>query len=140
MLGLPFGVAGDSVTVNYPVFFLALAVLIFVIGVIIYLPSNISKYALLMGTIIGWVTYSGLFGNTVSSVSSAQWMLFPLGKSDQISISIVLTAILAGILNTSNTFGAMRGTDVFYPHSLPTKSLYRRSFIMSGLVTMLSLR
>ncbi|WP_042849036.1 uracil/xanthine transporter [Providencia rettgeri] len=138
MLGLPFGVAGDSVTVNYPVFFLALAVLIFVIGVIIYLPSNISKYALLMGTIIGWVTYSGLFGNTVSSVSSAQWMLFPLGKSDQISISIVLTAILAGILNTSNTFGAMRGTDVFYPHSLPTKSLYRRSFIMSGLVTMLS--
>ncbi|MCD2529419.1 uracil/xanthine transporter [Providencia huaxiensis] len=138
MLGLPFGVGGENITVNYPVFFLALAVLIFVIGMIIYLPMSISKYALLIGTIIGWVAYSGLFGSAISSVSSGEWMLFPLGRSDEVNMSIVLTAILAGILNTSNTFGAMRGTDVFYPDSLPTKSLYRRSFMMSGFVTILA--
>ncbi len=138
MLGLPFGVGGENITVNYPVFFLALAVLIFVIGMIIYLPMSISKYALLIGTIIGWVAYSGLFGSAISPVSSGEWMLFPLGRSDEVNMSIVLTAILAGILNTSNTFGAMRGTDVFYPDSLPTKSLYRRSFMMSGFVTILA--
>lgn len=138
MLGLPFGVGSENITVNYPVFFLALAVLIFVIAMIIYLPMSISKYALLIGTITGWLAYSGLFGSTISPVSSGQWVLFPLGRSDEINISIVLTAILAGILNTSNTFGAMRGTDVFYPNSLPVKSLYRRSFMMSGVVTILA--
>ncbi|MEY0673996.1 uracil/xanthine transporter [Providencia rettgeri] len=138
MLGLPFGVGSENITVNYPVFFLALAVLIFVIAMIIYLPMSISKYALLIGTITGWLAYSGLFGSTISPVSSGQWVLFPLGRSDEINISIALTAILAGILNTSNTFGAMRGTDVFYPNSLPVKSLYRRSFMMSGVVTILA--
>ncbi len=63
---------------------------------IIYLPMSISKYALLIGTITGWLAYSGLFGSTVSPVSSGQWVLFPLGRSDEINISIVLTAILAG--------------------------------------------
>lgn len=138
MLGLPFGVGGAEVAVNYPVFFLALAVLALVIGIIIYLPASISKYALLIGTITGWMAYSAFFGSSVLPVSPSSWGLFPLGKSDEISVSIILTAILAGILNTSNTFGAMRGTDVFYPNSLPTKSLYRRSFIMSGFVTVLA--
>lgn len=138
MLGLPFSAGGAEASVNYPVFFLALAILVLVIGIIIYLPAGISKYALLIGTIVGWVMYSVVFGSAVSSVSSSEWMLFPLGKSDELSISIVLTAIFAGILNTSNTFGAMRGTDVFYPNSLPIKSLYRRSFIISGLVTLIS--
>ncbi|WP_273840098.1 MULTISPECIES: uracil/xanthine transporter [Providencia] len=138
MLGLPFGVGGAEVVVNYPVFFLALAVLTLVIGIIIYLPASISKYALLIGTIIGWVVYSILFGSSTLPVSSSSWMLFPLGKSDEISVSIILTAIFAGILNTSNTFGAMRGTDVFYQNTQPTKSLYRRSFVMSGIVTVLA--
>lgn len=138
MLGLPFGVGGAEVSVNYPVFFLALAVLALVIGIIIYLPASISKYALLIGTIIGWAVYSTLFGSSSLPVSSSSWALFPLGKSDEISVSIILTAIFAGILNTSNTFGAMRGTDVFYPNSQPTKSLYRRSFVMSGFVTVLA--
>lgn len=54
MLGLPFGVSDPSVTVNYPVFFLAFAVLIFVIAMIVFLPPSISKYALLCGTVLGW--------------------------------------------------------------------------------------
>lgn len=138
MLGLPFGAGAENVTVNYPVFFLALAVLVFVIGMIIYLPASISKYALLFGTIIGWVAYSLLFNQTIAQTPAVEWTLFPLGKSADISVSIIVTAILAGILNTSNTFGAMRGTDQFYTDSLPTKSLYRRSFVMSGIVTIFS--
>ncbi len=138
MLGLPFGVSSGDVTVNYSVFFLAVAVLFFVIGMIVYLPASISKYALLCGTIVGWGAYSLLFESKISAISSAEWILFPLGKSDDINISIIITAILAGILNTSNTFGAMRGTEVFYPNTMPTKWLYRRSFMMSGFVTMLA--
>ena len=138
MLGLPFGIHVGEVTVNYPVFFLAVAVLVFVIGMVISLPVYISKYALLCGTVIGWIAYSFLFGHDVSVISSAPWSLFPLGKSDEISMSIIITAILAGILNTSNTFGAIKGTDIFYPNPLSAKALYRRSFVMSGFVTILA--
>lgn len=81
MLGLPFGVSDPSVTVNYPVFFLALAVLIFVIAMIVFLPPSISKYALLCGTVLGWGAYSLLFHGQISTVSEAKWLLFPDRKS-----------------------------------------------------------
>lgn len=138
MLGLPFGVSDPSVTVNYPVFFLAFAVLIFVIAMIVFLPPSISKYALLCGTVLGWGAYSLLFHGQISTVSEAKWLLFPLGRADDIQPSIVITAILAGILNTSNTFGAIRGSDVFYPQKESTKSIYRRSFVTSGVLTLFS--
>ncbi|MEX6175709.1 solute carrier family 23 protein [Providencia hangzhouensis] len=63
---------------------------------------------------------------------------FPLGKSDEINISIVLTAILRWNIKHIQYVWSERGTDVFYPNSLPVKSLYRRSFMMSGVVTILA--
>lgn len=136
MLGLPFGVTNATAIVNYPTFFLAFAVLVLVIGMIVFLPSSISKYALLCGTIIGWIAYSLLFGSQISEVLEAKWQIFPLGRADDIQMSIVVTAIFAGILNTSNTFGAIRGSDVFYQSSQRTKSIYRRSFVTSGVLTL----
>ncbi|MBG5921331.1 uracil/xanthine transporter [Providencia stuartii] len=138
MLGLPFGVIDTNVEVNYPVFFLAFAVLILVIAMIVFLPASMSQYALLCGTIIGWIAYSLLFDGKISAISEVKWELFPFGRADEVQPSIVITAILAGILNTSNTFGAIRGSDVFYQQKGLTKSIYRRSFVASGVLTLFS--
>lgn len=139
MLGLPFGISTIATSVNYPVFFLACAIMIAMIAAILYLPARISQYSLLFATILGWIIYSILFTPPQSTVlndsSSITWMLFPLGQSEEINLSIVITAILVGILNTSNTFGAMRGTDIFYTDKLNVKSRYRRSFMTSGFMT-----
>ena len=61
MLGLPFGIMPPDATVNYPVFFLALATLILVLGVIVYAPVSVAKYALLIGVLLGWGAYVLLF-------------------------------------------------------------------------------
>lgn len=135
MLGLPFGVSTSIVSVNYPVFFLACAVLLVFIAIVAYLPTKISRYALLLCTISGWMAYVILFDHPFNAVNQTHWHLFPLGRSNDISMSIVLTAIIVGLLNTSNTFGAIRGTDVFYPEAQSGKALYKRSFITSGAMT-----
>ena len=46
----------------------------------------------------------------------------------------MITAVLTGLVNISNTFGAIRGTDVFYP-AADEQVIYRRSFIVSGAMT-----
>lgn len=139
MLGLSFGMTTLTAHVNYPVFFLACSIMLAMIAAILYLPARISQYSLLLGTVVGWILYAILFtpphSTTVSDSSSITWMLFPLGKAEEINFSIVITAILVGILNTSNTFGAMRGTDGFYTDKLSVKSRYKRSFIISGVMT-----
>lgn len=42
-----------------------------------------------------------------------------------------------GIVNVSNTFGAIRGTDDLYTERTGEGDIYRRSFITTGLFTML---
>jgi len=52
---------------------------------------------------------------------------------------VIITCILTGLLNISNTFGAIRSTDVFYMDKLQENNvLFRRSFIVTGSVTLLT--
>ncbi|STW08800.1 Xanthine-uracil permease [Klebsiella grimontii] len=41
-------------------------------------------------------------------------------------------------MNITNTYGAIRGTDVFYPQQGASNSRYRRSFIISGLMALIT--
>ncbi|CSF48549.1 putative uracil/xanthine transporter [Shigella sonnei] len=42
------------------------------------------------------------------------------------------TAVITGLVNISNTYGAIRGTDVFYPQQGAGNTRYRRSFVATG--------
>src|SRR5699024_10569493 len=59
--------------------------------------------------------------------------LFPFGKITW-DTGVVLTAVLAGLLNTSNTFGALKGTDEMLQKTT-TKGDYRKSFTVTGVAT-----
>ncbi len=60
---------------------------------------------------------------------SFNWQWFPLGSGGALSPGIILTAVITGLVNISNTYGAIRGTDVFYPQQGAGNTRYRRSFV-----------
>ncbi|WP_333892505.1 uracil/xanthine transporter [Atlantibacter subterraneus] len=134
MLGLPFGVVTGSISIKWLPFTLALAVVMLIIAIIVFTPRRIAKFAILIGTLIGWLFYKLWFVSPELLSTAAPWHWFPLGAPENIKPGIVITAVLTGLVNISNTFGAIRGTDVFYP-AADEQVIYRRSFIVSGAMT-----
>lgn len=53
------------------------------------------------------------FPSSHSLSGELHWQWFPLGSGGALSPGIILTAVITGLVNISNTYGAIRGTDVF---------------------------
>ncbi|EFJ5055240.1 hypothetical protein A5T62_004351 [Escherichia coli] len=54
------------------------------------------------------------------------------------AVLVILTAVITGLVNISNTYGAIRGTDVFYPQQGAGNTRYRRSFVATGFMTLIT--
>jgi len=135
MLRIPFGDAEEGATINLPVASLAIFIALLVIIISIKSPAKVRSYALLIGIILGWILYTVIFG-TESNLAkeAAPFTLFPLGTLTW-DTGVVLTAVMAGLLNTSNTFGALKGTDDIVGKTT-TKKDYTTTFSFTGLATM----
>lgn len=135
MLGIPFGQAAETATINLPIAALAIFIALLVIVISIKSPANIRSYALLIGIVVGWILFVLFFGaGTVATDSNVKSIpLFPFGSITW-DTGVVLTTVLAGLLNTSNTFGALKGTDDMLEKQTTNKD-YRASFTMTGAAT-----
>lgn len=135
MLGIPFGNEAESATIDLSISLLSVIIAILVIVVSIKAPPYIRRYALLIGIIIGWVAFNLTFGSqaTNEQTTTTGVELFPLGKP-AFDVGVIITAVIAGLLNTANTFGALKGTDSMYQEET-TKGQYRRSFTITGIFT-----
>src|SRR5699024_10845259 len=103
MLGIPFGSGADEATVDIPVSALDIFIVLLVIVISIKSPAKIKSYALLIGIILGWILYTVIFGVESNIAGEAvPFSFFPLGSLTW-DTGVVLTAVLAGLLNTSNT-------------------------------------
>lgn len=137
MLGIPFGAQTGTSQIDIPVFLLSSFVAVFVIMVSMKASPAISKYSLLIGIIVGWFLYVLLFETEGIDVTGKMDMgLFPLG-TPSFDLGIILTVVIAGLINISNTFGALKGTEEIYK-SMTTKVQYRLSFTISGLFTIIA--
>lgn len=139
MLGIPFSEGEEASTIDIPVFILSCLVVLLIIVINIKGSARMSKYSLLIGIIVGWIVYELIFKSsrgTMNMGSEPNVEFFLLGEL-AFDISIIVTAVIAGLLNLSNTFGALKGTDELY-HSKTTSRQYRRSFTISGVFTMIS--
>lgn len=105
---------------------------------IIFLPQRFARYGLLVGTITGWLLWYFCFPSSHSLSGELHWQWFPLGSGGALSPGIILTAVITGLVNISNTYGAIRGTDVFYPQQGAGNTRYRRSFVATGFMTLLT--
>ncbi len=137
MLQIPFGNIDESqVVINLPIATLSIFIALVVIIISIKSPPQIRSYALLIGIIFGWILFVLLFpneGSTMQDSSSKVNKLFPLGAPVW-NTGIVITVVIASLLNTSNTFGALKGTDVLF-NKTTTKRDYVTSFSITGIAT-----
>jgi xanthine/uracil permease len=139
MLGIPFSVGGSPAHIDIPVFLLSAMVVLLTIFLSVKGGNGIGRYSLLIGIIAGWIAYEAVFKSTGEAVimsSESTMGLFLLGDLS-FDIGIIITAVVAGMLNLSNTFGALKGTDEIYK-SETTNEQYRRSFTISGAFTIIS--
>lgn len=134
MLGIPFGSAAEHAAINLPVAGLAIVIALLVIVISIKSPASVRSYALLIGIIVGWIVYTVLFGvEGNSSGNLGRMKLFPFGYLTW-DTGVVVTAVLAGLLNISNTFGSLKGTDEMLQVTTTNKD-YVSSFSITGLAT-----
>ncbi|XNN29499.1 solute carrier family 23 protein [Escherichia coli] len=100
--------------------------------------ATFCRYGLLVGTITGWLLWYFCFPSSHSLSGELHWQWFPLGSGGALSPGIILTAVITGLVNISNTYGAIRGTDVFYPQQGAGNTRYRRSFVATGFMTLIT--
>jgi xanthine/uracil permease len=139
MLGIPFSAEEAPAQIDIPIFLLSCMVVLLTIFLSVKGRKSISQYSLLIGIIAGWIAYEGIFksvGEAVNISGEPAVGMFLLGELS-FDIGIIITAVVAGMLNLSNTFGALKGTDELYK-SETTNWQYRRSFTISGAFTIIS--
>lgn len=134
MLGIPFGTQKADIAIDLPVAGLAIIIALFVMVLSIKTPLQIRSYSLLIGIVAGWILFVVFFGaEKPVTANIAPLSVFPLGHL-QWNTGIVLTAMLAGLLNISNTYGALKGTETMLGKET-TRRDYKTSFSYTGLAT-----
>ncbi|VFS94313.1 Putative purine permease ybbY [Raoultella planticola] len=120
MLGLPFSSTQANVGIQLAPFSLALAVMMLVLGMIIFLPDGIARYALLFGTLVGWAGWYLLFSHSA--------------RHDGIrpdSLAVVSTWLRRGTTSRHYFDGAAGGAGEYYEY-LRRYSRYRRFLSRTG--------
>lgn len=140
MLGIPMGNPPDDAKIKLSVAALTFTIAAIMIIINMKAPKQVSKYTLLGGIVVGWAAYVLLFGpeHTVKPDASFQFKLFYLGKPAW-NIGIIAMAIITGLMNLANTFGALKGTETKNLYDEKTsKKQYNRSLTISGGFTAIS--
>ncbi|APH04883.1 uracil/xanthine transporter [Bacillus weihaiensis] len=99
----------------------------------------VQNLALLIGLIIGWLSYKLIFPQSITPPSAPNpsvFHVFPWGEP-VLEWGIVMTVILTGLLNTTNTVASLKGAEDIYEQKASSKQ-YRDSFILSGFFTFIS--
>lgn len=138
MLGIPMGNTPDHVSIQGNIALLSIIMMLLMVIVNVTLPNKISKYSLLIGIVIGWAAFAIFLGEeeTVKESASLTFDFFLLGKPE-FNVGIIIVAVVTGILNLANTFGALKGTEDLYD-SETSKKQFSASLIISGIFTGIS--
>ncbi|NOU94640.1 uracil/xanthine transporter [Paenibacillus sp. LMG 31456] len=98
----------------------------------------VSNFALLLGIVFGWIGYALIFPSSGSPqvLTDTPMVLFPWGPP-RLDFGIALTSFIVGFINMSNTVTALTAAEKLYGQKT-TQKQYRRSFLITGLFTMLS--
>lgn len=138
MLGIPMGNASDHAHIDLNISLISFIMMLLIILVNVVMPSKISKYSLLIGIVVGWGVYSIFLGEeeTMKNSATFQFEWFLLGRPAW-NIGIIVVAVITGLLNLANTFGALKGTEELYKQETSRRQ-YSASLIISGIFTGIS--
>lgn len=95
----------------------------------------VSSLNLLIGMTIGWIAAVYLFPEqataTIKTTPLLSW--FPWG-APSLEWGIVITVIITGLLNTTNTIATLKGAEDIYERKT-TKRQYKASFFITGILS-----
>jgi xanthine/uracil permease len=134
MLGLN---SGDHINVKVACFSFLIAAITILINV--KGKGTLSNLALLIGMMLGWIGASFLFPTeevVLGTTTKPLLNWFPWG-GPVIEWGIVLTVVITGLLNTTNTIATLKGAEDIYEKETKSQQ-YRSSFFLSGMFTSLS--
>ncbi len=127
MIGLNEGDMIDGKLALFSFVLAAFTILIHVKG-----KGIISSLNLLIGMTVGWILAVQLFPQeateTIKTTPFLNW--FPWGVPT-LEWGIVLTVIVAGLLNTTNTIATLKGAEDIYGQKT-TRKQYKQSFFITG--------
>lgn len=127
MLGLN---TGDSIDLKLALFSFALATL----TILIHTKGKgiVSSLNLLIGMTVGWIAAVLLFPQEASEaiLTTPILTLFPWGRP-VFEWGIILTVVITGLLNTTNTIATLKGAEDIYGEKARPKQ-YRASFFLTG--------
>lgn len=133
MIGLD---SGNHIQIDIACFSITLAIITIIINV--KGKGIVSNLALLIGMTIGWIGSVLLFPKepTVTTITRPLLDWFPVG-APSFHLGVIVTIILTGLLNTSNTIASLKGVEDIYKKET-TEKQYKSSFFLSGAFTSLS--
>ena len=134
MLGLT-----DSDVINLPVTVFSFFLASIVIWLNIKGKGIIRNFSLLIGMVVGWAVFVLIFPSKslhTGGETSSLIAYFPWGEPS-FELGIVITVILTGLLNTSNTVATLKGAADVFGQEVSSKK-YRSSFFITGILNMIS--
>lgn len=137
MLGIPFGAMSVTTGVDWHTAPVAMVTVLITVTCIVFLPRHLSRYAILVGVVVGWALFRIFYGAAEEIQTTPEWALFVELNNTAVRPGIVFICVLLGIVNVSNTYGALRGTDSLYTNPPGSGDIFRRSFVTTGVFTLL---
>ena len=127
MLGLATGDQIDIPTASLSIFLVILVIWINVKG-----PKVIRSFSLLIGIVTGWIIYELLFPASSSTAANSTSLihLFPWGHPT-VSLGLIITAVITGLVNTTNTIAAIKGFEPMV-EATTTDNQYKKSIMLTG--------
>lgn len=127
MIGLNTGESIDGKLAIYSFALAALTIFIHIKG-----KGIISSLNLLIGMTVGWIIAVQLFPAektaTIKTTPFLNW--FPWG-TPSLEWGIIVTVIITGLLNTTNTIATLKGAEDIYEQKTTAKQ-YKASFFITG--------
>ncbi len=134
MLGL-----ADGPIIQPGIALLSVGLVVLVLILSIWGRGLVSNFALLIGIIIGWVTFLVLFpGHTqgLAPAGSSLFAIFPWGDLT-FNTGVVAAIVLTGLISLSNTYATLEGAEAQFDTSISSKH-YARSFVVTGLSSIIA--
>lgn len=124
--------------IDVPVALLSVGLVAWVLFLQVKGPVFLRNFAILTGLVVGWIVYRTFLhaAEPVATSYDGLFSLFTWGQPTAV-IGIVLTAVLTGLINTTNTVATLESAGELLEVEIGAAT-YRRSLAITGLWTFLS--
>ncbi len=125
--------------IDLPTTLLSMVLIVLVLVIQLSRYRSLRNYSILIGIGVGWVVYRLALQSASASPQTgiaSLWQVIPWGAFGG-DWGIILTAVAAGLINASNTVATLEGAQPLF-NVRTSPQMYRRSFLITGLSTVLA--